>query len=138
VEDIVEQLQRLGPLVAPALLLLLAESPSHGYELVERLTAFGLSDGRPGSLYRDLRRLEDAGLVRSYWEASQVRGPARRVYELTRPGYDALEACANSADDLIACLREYQTRYAALGARSRQRLRHRRPAGATVRTPASG
>jgi len=138
VEDIVEQLQRLGPLVAPALLLLLAESPSHGYELVERLTAFGLSDGRPGSLYRDLRRLEDAGLVRSYWEASQVRGPARRIYELTRPGYVALEACAHSADDLIACLQEYQTRYEALAARSNKPLRHRRSAGTTVRTPASG
>ncbi len=73
----------------PCVLLLLRESPAHGYDLVERLRAFGFGGEDPGRLYRTLRTLETEGLVRSAWEAS-AHGPDRRIYALTGRGMEAL------------------------------------------------
>lgn len=109
-DEIVEQLRLPNVLVGPFLLLLLAESPGHGYELVERLKAVGFTEGRAGSLYRELRRLEDGGLVASHWEASQTRGPARRVYELTTAGRRSLRACVAGAEGLTRTLAEFADR----------------------------
>ena len=59
-----------------SLLLLLAERPTHGYELLEALPALTGEDRVDvGNLYRVLRGLEDEGLVRSEWSADL---PARR------------------------------------------------------------
>src|SRR5688572_21574431 len=54
-----------GRFVEPFLLLLLAEGPTHGYDLLERLTARGFVAGEvdPGYLYRTLRGMEAAGAV---------------------------------------------------------------------------
>lgn len=75
-----------------ALLLLLADRPTHGYELLERLPAL-LGEERVdvGNLYRALRALEDEGLVSSEWRAD-LPGPAKRTYTLTAEGRGALEA----------------------------------------------
>ena len=120
-DEIVEQLRHPNVLVGPVLLLLLAENPGHGYQLIERLKTFGFGESRTGSLYRELRRLEDEGLVTSYWEASQTRGPARRVYELTREGRRSLKACAAGADDLTHILEEYVDRCGHVARPSRPR-----------------
>jgi PadR family transcriptional regulator len=81
----------------PCLLLLLREQPAHGYDLLERLGPFGwtFSATDPGRLYRALRRLEEEGLVHSYWEPSN-EGPSRRVYDLTRAGMEKLQGSANA------------------------------------------
>ena len=73
------------------LLAALAESPAHGYLIVERLHrrslgAFELSEG---TIYPALYRLEDAGLLDSRW--SSESGRRRRVYRLTRRGQAALD-----------------------------------------------
>lgn len=73
----------------PCLLLLLHESPAHGYELRERLRPLGFNRDDPGRLYRALRTLEEAGLVSSAWHAS-AGGPDRRTYELTPAGEERL------------------------------------------------
>ena len=73
----------------PCLLLLLREQPAHGYELLERLRAFGMNGDDPGGLYRALRALERDGLVHSAWETSSA-GPDRRIYEITRRGMEEL------------------------------------------------
>ena len=70
-------------------MLLLHESPAHGYELRERLRPLGFNRDDPGRLYRALRALEDAELVSSAWQAS-AGGPDRRTYELTRAGEERL------------------------------------------------
>ena len=77
----------------PCLLLLLHESPAHGYDLRERLRSLGFPRDDPGRLYRALRTLEAAGLVRSTWEPSSG-GPDRRTYELTRAGEESLRDAA--------------------------------------------
>jgi hypothetical protein len=68
----------------PRLLLLLHESPAHGYELRERLRPLGFGRDDPGRLYRALRSLEAAKLVRSAWQWSSGGGAERRNYALAR------------------------------------------------------
>ena len=82
---------RAGPTAEPHLLLLLMRGPAHGYDLLTRLAALGLRSGHTdqGTVYRALRRLEEAGCVISWWEAG-ASGPARRIYEITAQGHEAL------------------------------------------------
>ncbi len=75
----------------PCLLLLLAEAPAHGYELIERLRPFGFDLSDPASVYKTLRLLANDGHVTSEWELS-TRGPARRVYSITADGREMLQA----------------------------------------------
>ncbi len=79
--------QRRGrQMLRPSLLLIMHESPAHGYELLERLKRFGLGDIDPSLIYRALREMEIDGLVRSQWEEEKTQGPPRRVYTLTAAG----------------------------------------------------
>ncbi len=81
---------RMRGLVQPRLLLQLARKPAHGYELIDALNeGAGGQAPDPGTLYRTLRGLEEAGLVRSTWD-TEGAGPARRVYELTGQGVEFL------------------------------------------------
>jgi PadR family transcriptional regulator, regulatory protein PadR len=95
---------RPKPLIVVHLLLLLAEEPRHGYELAASLKHLEFQGITPSTIYRELSRLEADGLVRSFWEASQARGPARHMYELTPAGRDDLGACANDIRCLIGHL----------------------------------
>jgi PadR family transcriptional regulator, regulatory protein PadR len=103
----------------PCILLLLREDPAHGYDLLERLRAFGFVESDPGGLYRALRKLEDEGLVQSAWEQSSS-GPDRRMYQLTRAGMEALHehasALAATAETLESFLSRYEE-FVALGRR---------------------
>ena len=75
-----------------ALLLLLRESKTHGYDLLERLPELtGEERIDVGNLYRVLRALEEQGLVSSEWDES-LPGPAKRTYELTDAGGEASTA----------------------------------------------
>jgi PadR family transcriptional regulator PadR len=97
--------------IRPCLLLLLKESPSYGYELLERLPAFGLSKDHAG-LYRTLRALEGEGLVSSGWEG-KVRGPARRRYKVTAQGEVWLDRWAQALSETQSLLSFYLSRYRA-------------------------
>jgi DNA-binding PadR family transcriptional regulator len=78
----------------PWLLLLLAEDPAHGYELLERLSALPAAPNADrGHLYRTLRKLEEQGLMTSEWQLPQA-GAARHIYTLTTSGLQALDAWA--------------------------------------------
>ena len=94
----------------PCLLLLLREQPAHGYELLERLRAFGFDASDPGGLYRTLRKLEDEGHVRSAWELSSS-GPARRIYEITRAGMADLHSRAKGLAEARGTLDTFLGRY---------------------------
>jgi len=78
--------------VQPCLLLLLRDSPSHGYSLMEGLVSFGFAEEPvdSGRVYRYLREMEEDGLVASEWDTEATAGPARRVYRLTVEGERAL------------------------------------------------
>lgn len=85
--------------VRPCLLLLLAEGPSHGYELLEQVRQAGVRNADAGGLYRCLRAMEQADLVSSWWEPSQS-GPARRSYLLTEAGRVAVGEAVSSLRDV--------------------------------------
>jgi DNA-binding PadR family transcriptional regulator len=69
--------------VRAAILVLLAEKPSHGYQIIQELErrSNGAWRASPGSVYPTLQQLEDEGLVR----AVEADG-GRRVFELTDTG----------------------------------------------------
>jgi len=58
---------------------------SYGYELMEKMSTFGLNAMNPGTFYRTLRQMEKDGVVSSNWDTSEA-GPARRVYSITDAG----------------------------------------------------
>ncbi|MDP8937174.1 MAG: PadR family transcriptional regulator [Actinomycetota bacterium] len=97
-------------LLTPCLLLLLAESPDHGYKLMERLKPLGFDWNGPGPIYRELRALEAAKLVTSAWSPPKA-GPVPRVYELTSAGREALERSAAGIAELRNLTAEYLGRY---------------------------
>lgn len=81
----------------PVILLMLRQWNSYGYELMEKLTAFGLQAMNPGTFYRTLRQMEKDGMVSSAWDTSMA-GPARRVYSITQVGETYLKCWAESLD----------------------------------------
>ena len=66
------------------LLSVLAETPLHGYAVIEELQRRGGFELPEGTVYPALHRLEAAGVVDSRWSAES--GRRRRVYSLTRRG----------------------------------------------------
>lgn len=70
-------------------------SETHGYALGEKLREFGFDDSEisVSTLYRTLRGMEEAGWVKSRWEAGGP-GPQRREYEITDEGRAALDEWA--------------------------------------------
>jgi DNA-binding PadR family transcriptional regulator/polyisoprenoid-binding protein YceI len=87
----------------PAILLLLAEKPRHGYRLIDPLTALGFGPVERPQVYRALAELEGDGLVRS-WLEPPTAGSARHVYALTADGQQALEAWMSVIAQERACL----------------------------------
>jgi PadR family transcriptional regulator PadR len=94
----------------PCLLLLLAEGPSHGYELLEAVEDLGLRCADAGGLYRALRAMDEAGEVRSWWERSES-GPARRTYDITALGRRALDDHIGEAEAVVFLLGGLVDRY---------------------------
>jgi DNA-binding PadR family transcriptional regulator len=74
-----------------ALLLLLAEEPRNGYQLIQAIEerSEGLWRPSPGSVYPTLAQLEDEGLVRS------VEAEGARRFQITDAGREHLESRAD-------------------------------------------
>lgn len=118
--------------------MLLAEQPTHGYELIQQITARSGGAWRPspGSVYPALQLLEDQGLIRS------EQTEERRVFQLTEAGTtyikehgDELAAAwagSTASDDDPA--REMHDRFEQLGDAFRQVMR----AGSETQIAAAG
>ncbi len=103
---------RVERFVEPALLLLLRDGETHGYDLADSLA--GLAPDDPvdlGNLYRLLRSLEAEGVVTSRWR-DDLPGRVKRTYELTDDGRRLLDTWADSlrktGDTIAAYLRRYE------------------------------
>ena len=81
--------QLLRGVLDVCLLAVIADAPSYGYAMTQRLHERGLSFVAEGSIYPVLGRLEKGALVETYREAGQG-GPPRKYYRLTALGDDAL------------------------------------------------
>lgn len=100
----------------PFVLLLIAEKPSHGYELASKLSEFGIfvsGVGQMGNLYRMLAKLENIGFVTTDWDI-ETAGPAKKVYRITKYGLEALESYVNELSNFKRIIDEFLERYSKL------------------------
>lgn len=100
------------------LLLLIAENPSHGYDLSERLEENFFPRGYSpdeATVYRNLRRMEEEGLLVSTWDI-EGSGPPRRSYDITRKGLETLSLWASEMEDRQRRLKSFLQRYEAFKA----------------------
>jgi poly-beta-hydroxybutyrate-responsive repressor len=100
--------------IKPCLLLLLKESPSYGYELLDRLPELvGEERVDVGNLYRVMRALEEEGIVESEW-SGDLPGPAKRTYRLSDAGATLLEqwvqALRTARGEIDAFIDRYESR----------------------------
>jgi DNA-binding PadR family transcriptional regulator len=119
-EDLLEHRSLGATILRSWLLLMLADGPRHGYELVEDVWKLGPVVGS-GHVYRTLRKMEATGLLASTWQGSLRGGTERRVYCLTPTGDEALAQHAEAVDLVAAQLRRYRRRYRALTQPGRHR-----------------
>jgi DNA-binding PadR family transcriptional regulator len=95
----------------PFVLALLANGSAHGYGIVGELAQLGITNGSVdvGQVYRTLRDLEQAGQVRSTWTTGT--GAARRDYELTQTGWEALDEWAAVMKERTRLVAEFDALY---------------------------
>lgn len=94
----------------PIMLLHLREFNTHGYELMEKITKFGINSLDHGNFYRLLRQLEKENLVTSVWDTSSG-GPAKRIYSITEAGEKYLDMWANSLSEYQRLLNQFFNLY---------------------------
>jgi PadR family transcriptional regulator, regulatory protein PadR len=118
----------LPKFVHPAILIVLAEGPAHGYRLVERLASVPTLDGqRPDStgIYRMLAVMQKQGLVQSSWDTSGP-GPAVKTYCLTDQGRDCLAVWAVTLRRHATALQKLARAASAAAVKSSQRSHPRK------------
>ena len=97
----------------PCLLLLLHKEPSYGYSLLEELSKLGITTDA-SVIYRNLRKMEGDGLVKSHWD-TRGPGPAKRNYTITPDGEDLLHSWIATIEKnrriLEDFLKAYQERF---------------------------
>ena len=103
---------RIERFVEPALLLVLREGETHGYDLADAVAAIAPDDRVDlGNLYRLLRTLEEEEIVTSRWR-DDLPGRSKRSYELTDAGRSLLDewatALARANDGIDAFTRRYE------------------------------
>jgi poly-beta-hydroxybutyrate-responsive repressor len=102
---------RLERFTEPAVLLVLRDTPGHGYELLEELqTLMPAERIDMGNLYRILRALERDGLVDSTWDDA-APGPAKRVYVITPSGRRVLAQWVEAFAKIENQIEQFRKRY---------------------------
>jgi len=110
---------RLAPprhFLYPAILLLLAEEPRHGYRLVDAVLALGFGPVDRAAVYRALADLDGDRLIESRPAVSRA-GSGRHVYTLTRAGERRMADWMGIIDQERANLDRVLARYDRLATR---------------------
>jgi len=101
----------LDKMIQPTLLLLIYKKPAHGYELIQNYNALDPAEiVEPGTIYRNLRRMESDGFVASTWETSES-GPARRQYVITARGLELLKEAVTRLEHQKEQIQEFLQLY---------------------------
>lgn len=99
------------------ILMVLAEGEIHGgaihAALTERLPVFKADTG---AVYRALQQLEQKGEVSFTWDMG-MRGPARKIYQITSAGWEKLEFWKDDIEMRLRNLNYFITAYDDLKAR---------------------
>lgn len=97
---------------ALSILLCVAEGEFHGYEIMKRANAESLGNVslQPGSLYRWLKRLLDAGLIaeRDRPRALEDDDARRRYYAITATGIAAARAECSRMVEIVSHARRLE------------------------------
>ena len=92
----------------PLVLSILEQGDNYGYGIIQ-LVADASGDRMQwaeGMLYPILHRLEEQGLVKSYWGQAES-GRKRKYYSLRRPGRTALKRQRQSWSEVYALLQSF-------------------------------
>ena len=90
-----------------AVLNLLRQGPSHGYDMVRTLKKNQALKIREGNIYPILARLQTDGLVNSHSEISQ-NGPPRKYFKLTELGYRTLAEMNHHWDQILSGMESFR------------------------------
>lgn len=83
----------MDKLIQPALLAILTEGPSYGYDLAKRLGEIpGFLEQAPdmSGVYKLLKTLEGRGMVIAEWDVSDA-SRSKRLYSITEAGHHCLQ-----------------------------------------------
>ena len=96
----------------PALLLLIMEGPSHGYDLMDKYAEFNFTGANsdPGAIYRTLKVLESEDYIISQWDTKDS-GPAKKIYSITDKGSGLLAEWAQEIKGRIDIFALFLSRY---------------------------
>ncbi|HBO45138.1 MAG TPA: transcriptional regulator [Planctomycetaceae bacterium] len=90
----------LDKLIHPAILIVLARGPLHGYRIAREIGEMPLFDGDApdvSGVYRFLKTMEKKGFVVSFWDTSNT-GPAKKSYQITETGEHCLRQWVATLD----------------------------------------
>lgn len=99
--------------IEPAILLLLRDKDTYGYEIIDKLNErpfLSINRVDVGTVYRELREMENEGLVKSKW-ATKGSGPARRIYTITKEGEERLDGWVVSLKKMKEGIEEFLKLY---------------------------
>ncbi|WP_112180555.1 MULTISPECIES: PadR family transcriptional regulator [Paraliobacillus] len=83
--------QMLKGILEGCLLSIIAKDETYGYEMIEKLDAYGFAMVSEGSIYPLLLRMKKEGLVITNQKELPSGGPKRKYYSLTSKGMEELE-----------------------------------------------
>jgi PadR family transcriptional regulator, regulatory protein PadR len=104
-QPVADASQLLKGVLDLAVLAVLADHDSYGYEVVRRLRETGLSEVGDASVYGTLRRLYQAGALKTYVVPSD-EGPHRKYYGLNERGQRALSESTRTWSALTTALNQ--------------------------------
>ena len=115
IEEFLSSCSRQKRFLMPAILLLLAEKSTHGYELIEKYMTFGFTDANSdaGAIYRTLNMLETKGFIKSVWETDKP-GAAKKIYSITDDGLSLLKRWVIEIKERKKVLELFVKRYESL------------------------
>lgn len=85
----IDRSQLLKGTLEGCILKIIGQEETYGYEIVNKLQAYGFLDMKEGTIYPLLVRLEKKGMIRSSYKESPF-GPKRKYYTLTPLGSEML------------------------------------------------
>ncbi|RYL91656.1 PadR family transcriptional regulator [Sporolactobacillus sp. THM19-2] len=88
--------QMLKGILEGCLLAIIAKGEIYGYEMMEKLSDYGFTMVREGSIYPLLIRMRREGLVTTHSKRLPSGGPQRKYYTLTDTGKKELDVFKKS------------------------------------------
>jgi PadR family transcriptional regulator, regulatory protein PadR len=82
----------MGASSIPIILSILEHGDSYGYEIMQKVRTLskGTIEWKEGSIYPVLKKLENTGLIESYWNVEGVQRP-RKYYAIKKDGKKQLQ-----------------------------------------------